>query len=746
MNTKQRTELHLHTNMSKLDGISTIEEYIEMAVNCGMTAIAVTDHGVVHSFPDAYKAAKINGIKLIYGMEAYLVDKPADEEEYHISILVKNKTGLKNLYKLISKSHIEYSDKKPLIPRSELINHREGLLLGSACAQGELFKAISEGKNYDELFNIAEFYDYLEVQPVGNYQFLIEAGVAKDECSLADINKAIVEVGKKLNKLVVATGDVHYACPEQRICREIIAEYGEFDENNMFSDLHLKSTAEMLKEFSYLSKEKAYEIVVENSNRIADLTEDNLVPIPDVFHCPAVENANEELRTIAYDGVKKLYGKNPPDSISDRLERELNTIFAQNKAYLFIIAKKLAEASLKDGYLVGNRGNFAASFAAFACGITEINPLSAHYSCIECCYVEFQPDEVCGVDLKKKVCPICGKTLRQDGFDIPMELFFGPDGNKVPIIDINFSGEFIDKAVEVLKKMFGCENVIGFGTVNYVCSKVASYWIEDFCSQNNLKLSQKQKDDISQKIGGIKRATSKYPGAWFIVPDNTDIYDFTPINCADIYGAPVVTHFSGDDLMHCMQRFNILGNDEPTLLKHLYDKTGVNPVDIPLDDEKTLKLICSGETDNIKSFSSDYCKKIISDISPSSFDDLIRIFGLLHGTAVWEKNGKELIEQGFSLKEIISCRDDIMNYLVKKGIGRKEAYAIMDASREFHALNESQKKLMRKSGVPEWYIESCCKIRYMFPRAHCATYALMAFRIAYYKAHFPKEFANVLIE
>ncbi len=738
MKTKHRVELHLHTNMSEFDGVSDIREYMEIAKRNGMTAIAVTDHAVVHNFPNAYQYAKNVGIKLIYGVEGYLVDDVADNI-YHISILVKNRKGLKNLYKLISKSHIDFLCDKPLIPRSELINHREGLIFGSACADGELFKAILDGRTGSEIEDIASFYDYLEVQPIGNHKFLIDSGIFKDVNSLKDVNKRIISVGDALNKLVVVTGDVHYAYPKQKICREVVAKYSDIKENNLLSDLHLKSTDEMIEEFSYMGKEKAYEIVVENSNRIADLTEDELAPFPNVFYRPQIENADEKLKEMVQTGLLRLYGKNPPNHILERIERELEIIIHWGYSYLFVIAKELVDESNSKGYLVGSRGYTSASLVAFVSGITEINPLEPHYVCPECYYTEIHPEKLCGWDMKDKCCPVCGKNMNKDGFFIPMEVLFGADGDKVPDIGLNFSGEIHDDEINLIKELLGAEWAVVCGKVDFIPLNIAKHMVDNYSYENQTKFTEEEKIEISKSVSGVKRIAKSHQTSVFILPKHLNIMDITPLQKDN---NDIITHFDYHDLL--LQTFDVFVHNGPTILKKLYEATNYEPKNIPLDDSKTLNMICSCDTDGLTEFISDYSKNLLKKLKPKSFEELIRIVGLSHGTNVWTDNGEKLIEKGFNLNEIITCREDIMKYLSQKGISTKTAYSIMDVVRKGKALTREQKEIMLKNNVPKWYIESCSRIRYMLPRAHSAAYAAMAFRIAFYKAHFRMEFDKVI--
>lgn len=691
MKTKQRVELHLHTNISKIHSGSNIKEYVDMAARSGMVAMAVTDNGVAHAFPLAYKATQEFGIKLIYGMEGYLVDNVTDSTIYHVSILVKNKEGLKNLYRLITKSHIDYFFDKPLIPRNELVKHREGLILGSACEHGELFRAILDEKNSDELLKIADFYDYLEVQPIENHQFLVESGIVKDKNMLTDINRIILRLGEETNKPVVATGG------------------GECS-YSLESVLQLKTTDEMIKEFSYLGSEKAYEIVVENSNRIADLTEDGLAPFPNVFYYPTVENADEDLKVAAYAGLKKVYGQNPPKIAADRLKRELEIIIEYGNSYLFLIAKKMVDEAGKNGCLVGSRGDVSASFVAFLIGITDINPLEAHYVCPNCCYTEFQPQELCGWNMRDKYCPVCTSKLNKDGFLIPMEALFGVDGNKVPDINLCFSVENREASVNYLKQMFGTENVVACGKVIFTSEKGA------VC----------------------------HPSAVFILPKNLDILDITPLQYSNNDSmAEIITHFDYNDLL--LQNFDIFGYDDYKILKMLYDATGYNPKHIPLDDAKTINLI-SG--DDSRYFGFNLCKKLLNKFKPTSFEELMRIYGGLLSGLLFEncENREKLLEQDNTLNEVISCREDVVSYLTQKGICKKNAYKIMDFVRRGKPLTQGQKNIMKINNIPEWYIEECSNIKCLLSRADCAAKTLTAFRIAYYRAHFETEYDNVIKE
>lgn len=953
---EKRIELHLHTQMSTLDGINSIKELATRAKEWGHKAIAVTDHGVVQSFPEAMEVSKKLGIKIIYGMEGYLVndkkeivsnfdenkeystfvvfdiettglsavndmiteigaikvengkiidtfsqlinperpipekitnltgitddmvkDKPTigeiindfkefikdhvlvahnasfdvgfirekfklfnldlnnpvldtlelsravfpdlkshklniianhlnielinhhravDDakataeilikildilkeknittfkqinllngnrdfsklESFHIVLLAKNLIGLKNLYKLVSESHIKYFHRRPRIPKSLLETYREGLIIGSACEAGELYKAILENKSEGEIRNIVDFYDYLEIQPIGNNMHLIRNGKVKDELELRNINKRIYDLGKKYNKLVVATGDVHFLDPEDEIYRRILMSGQKYQDADMQPPLYFRTTKEMLDEFSYLGKDAAREVVITNPNLINDMVED-ILPIPEGTYPPIIEGAEEELRNLTYQKAIEIYGDPLPEIVRERLERELNSIIKNGYAVMYIIAQKLVWKSLEDGYLVGSRGSVGSSFVATMSGITEVNPLVPHYVCKNCKHSEFFDDGSVssGFDLPDKNCPVCNTKLHKDGQDIPFEVFLGFEGDKEPDIDLNFAGEYQPIAHRYTEELFGEGYVFRAGTIGTIAEKTAYGFVKKYFEERNISVNPAEINRLVQGCTGIKRTSGQHPGGVMIVPKNKDILDFTPIQypADDEKAGVITTHFDYNAISGRILKLDILGHDVPTIIRMLEDITGVDPTKIPLDEPKTMKLFTSTEplgiskedincevgTLGIPEFGTKFVRQMLIDTQPQTFSDLVRISGLSHGTDVWINNAQDLVKNGIApLNKVISTREDIMLNLINNGMDKKRAFKIMESVRKGRGLTQEDEEEMRKLNIPEWYIESCKKIKYMFPKAHAAAYVMMSFRIAYFKVYYPEAF------
>lgn len=953
---EKRIELHLHTQMSTLDGINSIKELATRAKEWGHKAIAVTDHGVVQSFPDAMEVSKKLGIKIIYGMEGYLVndkkeivsnfdenkeystfvvfdiettglsavndmiteigaikvengkiidtfsqlinperpipekitnltgitddmvkDKPTigeiindfkefikdhvlvahnasfdvgfirekfklfnldlnnpvldtlelsravfpdlkshklniianhlnielinhhravDDakataeilikildilkeknittfkqinllngnrdfsklESFHIVLLAKNLIGLKNLYKLVSESHIKYFHRRPRIPKSLLETYREGLIIGSACEAGELYKAILENKSEGEIRNIVDFYDYLEIQPIGNNMHLIRNGKVKDELELRNINKRIYDLGKKYNKLVVATGDVHFLDPEDEIYRRILMSGQKYQDADMQPPLYFRTTKEMLDEFSYLGKDAAREVVITNPNLINDMVED-ILPIPEGTYPPIIEGAEEELRNLTYQKAIEIYGDPLPEIVRERLERELNSIIKNGYAVMYIIAQKLVWKSLEDGYLVGSRGSVGSSFVATMSGITEVNPLVPHYVCKNCKHSEFFDDGSVssGFDLPDKNCPVCNTKLHKDGQDIPFEVFLGFEGDKEPDIDLNFAGEYQPIAHRYTEELFGEGYVFRAGTIGTIAEKTAYGFVKKYFEERNISVNPAEINRLVQGCTGIKRTSGQHPGGVMIVPKNKDILDFTPIQypADDEKAGVITTHFDYNAISGRILKLDILGHDVPTIIRMLEDITGVDPTKIPLDEPKTMKLFTSTEplgiskedincevgTLGIPEFGTKFVRQMLIDTQPQTFSDLVRISGLSHGTDVWINNAQDLVKNGIApLNKVIATREDIMLNLINNGMDKKRAFKIMESVRKGRGLTQEDEEEMRKLNIPEWYIESCKKIKYMFPKAHAAAYVMMSFRIAYFKVYYPEAF------
>lgn len=936
----KRVELHAHTNMSTMDGVCTACEYIDEAIAQGMSAIAITDHGVVQAFPEAFKEANWKGnIKLIYGMEGYFVDdkeqivfgnskegldgtfvivdiettglnpqsdqiieiaacrvkerKIVDEfttlvnpgveidkeieeltgitnemikdspnisvalkqflefckedilvahnakfdmgfiskslrdnyfdfmpdyidtlalsrflfpemqchklsvlcreleienesqhralgdanatakmfikftEELdkkqihdiseidvrndvpyykgrsrHITIIVENEIGLKNLYKLVTKSHTEHFYKKPIILRSELQKYREGLLYGSACSEGEIYSAILDGKNDEELDKISDFYNFLEVQPIENNRYLIEQGKIKNDEALRDVNKRIVALGERNAKMVIATSDAHYVKTEDKETRQILLSHKGYEDYNKGPNLHMRTTEEMLDEFSYLGEGKAHEIVIRTPNCIADL----IKPFPPMTYgevYPVIDGAEEKLCSIATEKAKELYGTNPPEIIKERLEWELNAICENKYATQYIIAKAIVDKSKSSGYIVGNRGMVGSSLVAFLLGITEINPLPPHYYCTDCDYIEFNEDEFCGADMARKICPKCGAELNRDGYNIPVEMFMGIDGTKEPDIDLNLAENVREECAKTLCELFGDDHIIRAGTISTYAEKTAESIYKEYCEKTNKNHSKDEKKNILNKLTSVKRTTGLHPGGEIIIPQCKEIFDYTPIQypANNIASGIYTTHFNYHELSRYLLKLDILIHDTMTILKRLEDATGLKPKDIPVDDKETFDYINSPDVNDVPEFSTEFVKeKLVSVIKPKCMDDLIRISGISHGTGTWLDNAENLI-QDIDITDLISCRDDVMLFLQKNGYEKEEAYKIAERVRKGKQLTEEQyQSMLDNPKIPDWYPESCNRILYSFPRAHAAVYALNAYRIAYYKTHYPLEF------
>ena len=964
---EKRVELHLHTQMSSMDGVTPVKKYIERAIAWGHKAIAITDHGVVQAFPDAMNAIGKSDLKVIYGVEAYLIDDlgsvvtmprgqslddtfvvfdiettglsketesiteigavkvvdgkiidrfstfvnperpiPAEitkltgitnemvadapviteilpkflefcqdavlvahnanfdtgfirlnaerkcgievkntvldtlelsrallpelkkhkldivceqlgvsleghhravndaeataevflkfidmlvEKEiykvddinvfssqtvnykklkaYHAIILAKDYVGLRNLYELISLSHIDYYFRRPRIPKSKLIQHREGLILGSACEAGELYRALLDKKPKQVIEELVNFYDYLEIQPLGNNRFMIESPKVESIHSMEDIiaiNKQIVALGEEHNKPVVATCDVHFIDPQDAAFRKIIMAAEGFADADKQAPLYFRTTKEMLKEFTYLGEEKAREIVITNTNKIADMIE-KIKPIPDDTFPPKIEGADEELRQICMDKAISIYGDPLPPIVQDRLETELNSIISNGYAVLYIIAQKLVWKSVADGYLVGSRGSVGSSFAANMAGITEVNSLPPHYICDHCKYSDFESEtvkafameEASGCDMPDKDCPVCGHKLRKDGHDIPFQTFLGFEGDKEPDIDLNFSGDYQQQAHAYTEVLFGKGKVFKAGTIGTLADKTAYGFVKKYFDAREITPHNAEIQRLTEGCTGVKRTTGQHPGGLMVVPSDHDIHEFCPIQrpANDMNSAVTTTHFDYHSISGRLLKLDLLGHDDPTVIRMLYDLTGVNPQDVPLGDPETMSLFespkalgvteeeinCKTGTLGIPEFGTKFVRGMLIDTKPKTFADLLRISGLSHGTDVWLGNAQTLIENGtITLKETISTRDSIMIYLINKGVEKKKSFKIMEKVRKGKGLTEEDIADMKASDVPDWYIESCQKIKYMFPKAHAAAYVMMAFRIAYFKINYPEAY------
>jgi len=676
---------------------------------------------------------------------------------FHCTLLAQNQTGLKNLFKIISLSHVKYFYRVPRVPRSVLQTYREGILVGSGCDKGELFEAAQQ-RPLEELEDIARFYDFLEVHPKPVYAPLIETDILQSERQLEEIIKKIVRLGEKLDIPVVATGNVHYLNKHDKIYRQIlIASQGGANPLNRhrLPDVHFRTTDEMLKEFEFLGEEKAKEIVVVNPNRIADEIEEIQV-IKDKLYTPKIEGAEEEIKNMSYKMAKKIYGDPLPVLIEQRLEKELKSIIGHGFAVIYLIAHKLVKKSLDDGYLVGSRGSVGSSLVATLTNITEVNPLPPHYVCPNCQHSEFFTDGsvASGFDLPDKNCPKCGALYMKDGQDIPFETFLGFKGDKVPDIDLNFSGEYQPRAHNYTKVLFGEGYVYRAGTIGTVADKTAYGFVKGYQEENNLQLRQAEIERLAQGLTGAKRTTGQHPGGIIVIPDYMDVYDFTPIQYpADDQSAEWrTTHFDFHSIHDNVLKLDILGHDDPTVLRMLQDLSGIDPKTLPMDDPEVMKIFSGTEplgvtpeqimsntgTLGIPEFGTRFVRQMLEETKPTKFSELLIISGLSHGTDVWLGNAQELIQKGIcTLSDVIGCRDDIMVGLMHYGLEPSNAFKIMESVRKGKGLTEEMEKDMRDHGVPDWYIDSCKKIKYMFPKAHAAAYIINAVRIAWFKVHHP---------
>ncbi len=735
---------------------------------------AVDDAGATAEiFVKAIPLLKEKGVEAldkINTLAAEIIDKRHIKQYYHAIILVKNREGLRNLYELVSDSHIKYFLRRPKIPKSELIKHREGLILGSACEAGELFTALYENQSDEVIRELVDFYDYLEIQPIGNNMFMVnnqsKNGKAVESIDrLYELNREIVALGEKYNKPVVATCDVHFIDPEDEIFRRIVQAGDGFKDVDNQAPLYLRTTEEMLEEFKYLGEEKAYEVVVTNTNLVADWLED-VRPISKDKCPPIIENSDRTLRDITTSKAKEIYGDPLPKVVEDRLSIELNSIIDNGYSVLYISAQKLVWDSMDHGYIVGSRGSVGSSFAATMAGITEVNPLEPHYVCPHCKYSDFDSEDVLayrgssGFDMPDKDCPLCGTKMNKDGQAIPFQTFLGFKGNKEPDIDLNFSGEYQQQAHRYCEELFGSEFVFKAGTISALQEKTVYGYINKYLEIPNHKIqyfSSAEKKRIAAGCEGVKRTTGQHPGGLVVVPYNRSIYEFTPVQRpADEFNSVVkTTHFDYHSIDQNLLKLDMLGHDVPTILHMYKDMTGFDPLEVPMDDKATLSLFTSPEALGVTreqincntgslglpEFGTNFVRTMLEETQPSSFSDLVRISGLSHGTDVWTGNAQELIKNNVvTLKEVIPTRDDIMLYLIRMGVENETAFKIMEKVRKGKGLSEEHETIMRENNVPDWYIDSCKKIKYMFPKGHAVAYVTNTFRIGYFKINFPYAF------
>ena len=746
-------------NRFKLDTVAK-----ELKISLENHHRAVDDAGataeIFVKFIEMLKARDIENLTQLNELSKMTPEMIRKMPTYHIIILAKNDVGRINLYRLISQSNLTYFAKRPRIPKSLLASHREGLILGSACEAGEVFRALTKGAEWDEIKRLAEFYDYLEIQPIGNNKFMLAKGLAKDEEQLRDWNRDILRLADELGKPCCATGDVHFLEPEDEAFRRILMAGQGFSDADNQAPLYLKTTDEMLKEFSYLGEDRAYEVVVKNTNMIADMC-DVIRPVPRENYPPHIDGCEDDLRNMCYDKAKRIYGDPLPEQVQARLDRELNSIIGNGYAVMYIIAQKLVTKSLADGYLVGSRGSVGSSLAAFMSDITEVNSLAPHYLCPDDKYIEWHEDYSCGVDLPDKICPKCGKPLTKQGFNIPFETFLGFEGDKVPDIDLNFAGEYQSRIHWYTGEIFGHDHVFRAGTIGTVAEKTAYGYVKKYMDERGIECSRAEENRLAAGCTGVRRTSGQHPGGVVVVPKEIEIYDVCPVqHPADDPDSDIITtHFEYHSIDANLLKLDELGHDDPTMIKHLENLTGINAQNIPLDDPETMSLFHSckalrykGENPDtdpilgdlgcvaVPEFGTKFVRGMVKETHPSTFAELVSISGLSHGTDVWLGNAAELVRKGIPLSGCICCRDDIMNYLILQGVKPKLSFKTMESVRKGKGLTEEMETAMNEQHVPEWYIDSCKKIKYMFPKAHAVAYVMMAFRIAWFKVHKPLAF------
>ena len=715
-------------------------------------------------FVEMLEERGVNTVAQLNEMGSLSADLIKKSMTYHGIILIKNETGRVNLNRLVSASHLDYYNRRPRMPKSLIQKYREGLILGSACEAGELFQAVVKGKSEEELARLVRFYDYLEIQPIGNNHFMLESDRfdAQTEEDLRNYNRKIVELGEKYNKPVVATCDVHFLNPEDEQYRRILMAGKGFDDADKQAPLYFRTTEEMLQEFAYLGEKKAKEVVITNPNKIADMIE-KISPVHPDKCPPVIPKSDEQLTKICYDKAHEIYGPELPEIVEERLTRELNSIISNGFAVMYIIAQKLVWDSNDHGYLVGSRGSVGSSFVATMSGITEVNPLSAHYICPNCHFVDFDSEYVkpysmkgmSGCDMPDRECPVCRTPLKKEGHDIPFETFLGFKGNKEPDIDLNFSGEYQAKAHKYVEVIFGEGSAFRAGTIGTIAEKTAYGYVMKYFEERNIHKRRCEIERLAKGCTGVKRTTGQHPGGIIVVPHEHEIYEFTAIQhpANDVNTDIVTTHFEYHSIDHNLLKLDILGHDDPTMIRRLEDLTGVDAKEIPLDDPDVMELFHGTEILGIKpediggiemgslgvpEFGTEFVIQMLKDTNPQCFSDLVRISGLSHGTDVWLGNAQMYIESGQAeISTAICCRDDIMTYLINMGLEKELSFTIMESVRKGKGLKDEWVEEMLSHGVPQWYIDSCRKIKYMFPKAHAAAYVMMGWRVAWFKVHKP---------
>ena len=750
-----------HLNKFKLDVVSNALSLPDFnhhragddAVTCGL---------IFHKLTDKLRELELSRLQEINPAMMGLRSQSRLDNRHarHIILFAKNQVGLRNLYHLISDANLKYFKRVPRIPKSELLRYREGLIIGSACEAGEIFQAILDNKCEDEVKRLAEFYDFLEVQPLANNAFMLAKGIVQTEEELREFNRKIVRLGQALGKPVVATGDVHFLNPEDEIFRHILLATKGFEDCDRSNPLYFRTTDDMLREFSYLGEEKAREIVITNPNLIADMCE-TLRPVPHNLFAPKIENSVEDLKSLVYGKMHRLYGENPPELITKRVETELHDIISCHYDVIYMSAQKLVQNSLEHGYLVGSRGSVGSSIVAYMSGITEVNSFPPHYRCPnpDCKYTTFEVPKgcACGADLPDAVCPKCGATFEKDGFNIPFETFLGFGGDKVPDIDLNFSGEYQSRAHAYCVEMFGKSHVFRAGTVGTVAEKTAFGYVKKYLSERGKHVGKAEEMRLATGCVGVRRTTGQHPGGLVVIPQENEIWDFCPVQhpADDPNSDQITTHFEYHSMEENLLKLDMLGHDDPTMIRMMEDVTGVDAKTIPLDDKDTMSIFTTsrvlGYEDDpilgptgavaIPEFNTHFTRGMLMDTLPTRFDTLVRLSGFSHGTDVWLGNAKDLIlSKTATVDSTIGCRDDIMTYLISCGMPEKRSFKIMEAVRKGRGLPEGAEEEMREAGVPEWYIGSCKKIKYLFPKAHAVAYVMMAFRIAWFKVHHPLAF------